>query len=210
MDMSETTMLTTNGRTRKSLAEQIDRLDGILDGLADGLNQAVVTAVQEAVSVAVREAVQAVLTEVATNPDLLARLGVQPAAQPTADEDEPEEPTRGSGRRPGLTERLGRVAGWVKGRVRATWQAGANLARQARQVLSLAWAFVTEPLRRFKGQVLLTLAVGAVIGLAAFLAGPWLAAGAGFLGSAVVVVTDWLWDAAGRLHAAWGRLLPRC
>ena len=29
---------TTNGRVRKSLAEQIDRLDSILDGLADNLN----------------------------------------------------------------------------------------------------------------------------------------------------------------------------
>jgi hypothetical protein len=152
--MSET-MLTTNGRTRKSLAEQIDRLDGILDGLADGLNAAVVTAVKEAVSVAVREAVQAVLTEVATNPDLLVRLGVQPAAQPTADEEEPENPPQGAGR-PRLTERIARVAGWVKGRVRATWQAGATLARQARPVLSVGWAYLTEPLRRFRGQVLLT------------------------------------------------------
>jgi hypothetical protein len=207
--MSET-MLTTNGRTRKSLAEQIDRLDGILDGLADGLNAAVVTAVKEAVSLAVREAVQAVLTEVATNPDLLARLGVQPAAQPTADEDEPEEPARDSGRRPRLAERLGRVAGWVKGRVRATWQAGVTLARQARQVLSLAWAFVTEPLRRFKGQVMLTLAVAAGIALTAYLAGPWLAAGAGFLGSVAVVAADWLREAAHRLHAAWGRLQLHC
>jgi hypothetical protein len=32
------TTTTTNGRTRKSLAEQIDRLDAILDGLADALN----------------------------------------------------------------------------------------------------------------------------------------------------------------------------
>jgi hypothetical protein len=160
--------------------------------------------------VAVREAVQAVLTEVATNPDLLVRLGVQPTAQPTPDEDEPEEPTRGSGRRPRLTERLGRVPGWVKRRIRATWQAGATLARQARQVLSLAWSFVTEPLRRFKGQVLLTLAIGAVIALTTYLAGPWLAAGAGFLGSVAVVAADWLGDAAGRLHAAWRRLLPHC
>jgi hypothetical protein len=50
---------TTNGRDRKSLAEQIDRLDGILDGLAPGLEQAVVAAVQAAVGLAVREAVQA-------------------------------------------------------------------------------------------------------------------------------------------------------
>jgi hypothetical protein len=203
--MSETTMMTTNGRTRKSLAEQIDRLDGILDGLADGLNQAVAGAVKEAIGVAVREAVQAVLTEVTANPDLLARLGVQQAAQTTADEDEPEDPPQGP-RRPRLTERLAGAAGWVRGRVQATWQAGATLAHQARQVVSVAWAYLTEPLRRFKGQVLLTLAVGVVIAVTAYLAGPWLAAGAGFLGSVAAVAADWLRDAAHRLRTAWLRL----
>ena len=37
-----------NGRSRKSLADQIDRLDQILDGLADGLNEAVASAVKQA------------------------------------------------------------------------------------------------------------------------------------------------------------------
>ena len=72
----------TNGRQRKSLAEQIERLDSILDGLSDGLN--------EAVAAAVKEAVRTVLTEVLTNPDLLARLHpVQAIAVP--------EPARPSG-----------------------------------------------------------------------------------------------------------------
>jgi hypothetical protein len=205
------TMITTNGRTRKSLAEQIDRLDHILDGLADGLNEAVAAAVKEAVGIAVREAVQAVLTEVITNPDLLARLGAPPAAQPgTPDQDEPREPRAGSGRRPRLTERLAGAAGWVKGRVRATWQAGATLAHQVRQVLSVAWTYLTKPLRRFKGPVLLTLAFGVAIALTAYLAGPWLATGAGLLGGVAAVVADWLRDAAGRLHATWLRHQPRC
>jgi hypothetical protein len=30
-----------NGPTRKTLASQLDRLDGILDGLSEGLDQAV-------------------------------------------------------------------------------------------------------------------------------------------------------------------------
>ena len=72
----------TNGRQRKSLADQIERLDSILDGLSDGLNEAVATAV--------REAVRAVLAEVLTNPELLARLHpVQAIAVP--------EPARPSG-----------------------------------------------------------------------------------------------------------------
>src|SRR5581483_3165925 len=60
----------TNGRARKSLAEQIDRLDAILDGLADALNGAVAQAVTEAVAVAVKAAV----AETLTNPDLRRRI----------------------------------------------------------------------------------------------------------------------------------------
>ena len=44
-----------NGRARKTLADQIDRLDRVLDGLAEGLNEAVATEVQRAVGRAVRE-----------------------------------------------------------------------------------------------------------------------------------------------------------
>ena len=61
----------TNGRQRKSLAEQIDRLDSVLDGLADGLNEAVATAV--------KETVHAVLSEVLSNPELLVSAAPGPA-----------------------------------------------------------------------------------------------------------------------------------
>jgi hypothetical protein len=77
-----------NGRTaRKSLAEQIDRLDAILDGLAENLNAAVVDAVagavKDAVTVAVQEAVHAAVLEVLTNAELRKRLQT-PASQPSA------------------------------------------------------------------------------------------------------------------------------
>jgi hypothetical protein len=60
----------TNGQIRKTLASQLDRLDGILDTLGEGLNEAVATVVQETVAVAV----QAAVTEVLTNPELQQRL----------------------------------------------------------------------------------------------------------------------------------------
>ena len=63
-----------NGRVRKTLSYQIDRLDAILDGLAGALNEAVADAVKQAVSVAVHEAVQAVITELMTNPEVARRL----------------------------------------------------------------------------------------------------------------------------------------
>jgi len=84
------TATTTNadGRTRKSLAEQIDRLDAILDGLSEALQGAVADTVKEAVGQAVQEAVRAVLSEVLTNRDLQGqrRQAAQPAAEP------PQEP----------------------------------------------------------------------------------------------------------------------
>ena len=65
---------TTNGRVRKSLAEQIDRLDRTLDGLSEGLNEAVATAV--------REAVQGVLAELLADAGL--RAQIQAALRPPA------------------------------------------------------------------------------------------------------------------------------
>jgi hypothetical protein len=67
-----TTTQHSNGRAmRKSLADQIDRLDTILDGLADALNESVATAVREVIDEAVTEAVQAAVTEVLSSPELL-------------------------------------------------------------------------------------------------------------------------------------------
>jgi cation transport ATPase len=52
-----------NGRFKKSLAHQLDRLDIILDGLADALNGAVADAVRQAVGEATREAVQMAMAQ---------------------------------------------------------------------------------------------------------------------------------------------------
>src|SRR5262245_9205730 len=69
-----TTATVPNGTARKSLAEQIGRLDNILDGLAEALNESVAAAVQQAVGVAVAAAAHAAVVEVLTNPQLQRRL----------------------------------------------------------------------------------------------------------------------------------------
>src|SRR5262245_36923134 len=85
---SMTSTMMANGKLRKSLAEEIDRLHSILDGLSEALNEAVATAVKEAVGVAVKEAVQqtlqAVIAEVLTNTELLQTVRglVAPQLQP--------------------------------------------------------------------------------------------------------------------------------
>ncbi len=63
---------TLNARTaRKSLADQIDRLDGILDGLAEALNESIADAVKGVIAQAVRSAVETAVKEVLSSPDLL-------------------------------------------------------------------------------------------------------------------------------------------
>ena len=106
-----TTTTNADGRTRKSLAEQIDRLDAILDGLSDALEGAVAAAVKEAAGRAVREAVQAVLAEVLTNPALRERA-LPDDVPPTSPKDPPSVP------RP-----LTRLATWLGARARSCVQA---------------------------------------------------------------------------------------
>src|SRR5688572_29651921 len=80
------TIATMNGRTRKSLAEQIDRLDSILDGLAENLNDAVATAaingIKDVVALAIQEGVGSALIEVLSNPELRKRLAPENTAPP--------------------------------------------------------------------------------------------------------------------------------
>ena len=67
-----------NGQPRKSLAQQLDRLDSMLDGLADGLNEAVA----QAVGNAVRLAVETALAQFMNNPEILAKLVPQAPPAP--------------------------------------------------------------------------------------------------------------------------------
>jgi hypothetical protein len=85
-----TTTASENGRARKSLASEIDRLHEILDALSENLNEAVATAVagavKDAMTAAVQEAVHAAVLEVLSNKDLRQRQGVTPTpgGQPPA------------------------------------------------------------------------------------------------------------------------------
>jgi hypothetical protein len=105
-----TTTTNADGRTRKSLAEQIDRLDAILDGLSDALTEAVAAAVSEAAGRAVQEAVQAVLAEVLSNPALRERaLAAESPPAPQADS-------------PSVPRPLARLATWLGARARSCAQ----------------------------------------------------------------------------------------
>jgi hypothetical protein len=174
----------TNGRVRKSLAEQIDRLDRVLDGLAEGLNEAVAQAVREAVGIAVKEAVQAVLTEVLANPEVLEKLrGVASpaAALPAA------EPSQSR-----LGELLTGCWNWIGARVQAVRQVISNGLEWSGQIFAaccrLARICSAAALSRIRAlrcvalQLLTAIGVGVAVGTATYFAGPWLAVAVSAMG----------------------------
>lgn len=75
--MSATTTVT-NGKPRKQLSDQLDRMDGILDALAEGLPGAVTDACREGA----RQAVKDAIIEVLTNPELRALIAPRPEPVP--------------------------------------------------------------------------------------------------------------------------------
>src|SRR5262245_4603127 len=175
-----TTTQVGNGRLRRSLAEQIDRLDRILDGLAEALNEAVATAVKEAVGLAVQQAVQAVLVEVLTNADLLDQVRSVVAPQPPA---EPKQPSPGPKKRV-WANLAGSATGWLfaayeKARVVTGAAVGAvtGTVRKAAGKLGTCWRLAT----RFRVPVVLAAAVGIGVGTGAYFGGPYVAAFTGWL-----------------------------
>ena len=74
------TIAMTNGRLpRKQLADQLDRLDGIIDLLGEGLSQAVADACRDGSRLAVKDAI----LEILANPELRRLIG-NPAPAPSA------------------------------------------------------------------------------------------------------------------------------
>jgi hypothetical protein len=198
----------TNGRVRKSLAEQIDRLDGILDGLADGLNEAVVTAVKEAVGAAVQEAVRAVLSELLGNPELLhtIRDSLVLLVAPGGHTAQPTETKATGATASGF---VSRCRAWTHTRVLAGARCLGGWRARVHAGVGVAWNCLRGVGRfvvRLWRPLLIALGIGAVVGVGAYLLGPWLstAAGglAGFTTSLAVQATQALRAAAGRVAPA--------
>src|SRR5262245_56006561 len=163
-------------KARKSLSEQIDRLDSLLDGLADNLNAAVADAVRDAVGGAVREAVQATLLELLAHPEIKSLL--QAATASSSAPPPPGTPPDDTEGRPTLRERLATASTWAGEKVRAAGAACRKGLGAVKAGLLGLWSLRTR--------LLTTVGLGAAVGLAAYLAGPWLSALAGgALGCAV-------------------------
>jgi hypothetical protein len=181
------TMLT-NSKVRKSLSEQIDRLDKILDGLAEALNGAVADAVTQAVSLAVKEAVQTVLTEVLSNPDLRAQLQGS-AVAPIAARTDPAIRSAATSPVDRVAQNAAHLANWCTARLHALGQVGRRAMQQVGWVATDLVARV-QGLRLFMRPLAAALLLGVATGIAAYCAGPWLAGmvgGAGGLGLRLAV-----------------------
>jgi hypothetical protein len=173
--------LLTNSKVRKSLSEQIDRLDKILDGLAEALNGAVADAVTQAVGLAVKEAVQTVLSEVLSNPDLRAQLQGSAVASIATDAYPAIRSTATS-----LVDRVvqnaAHLANWCTVRLHALGQLCRHAVQQVRRVAAGLSARM-HGLRVFVGPLAAALLLGVATGVAAYYVGPWLAGLVGGAGS---------------------------
>jgi hypothetical protein len=121
--MNPTTPPNVDSQPRKTLASQLDRLDGILDGLEEAL----AGAVQDAVATAVK----AVLNEVLTNRDLQIQLHqpAQPTPQPQAERGPERSPARpGRATAGGVLRPAGMVGKVVRGAGMALLGVGAVVA----------------------------------------------------------------------------------
>ena len=127
-----TATATMNGKPqRKQLADQLDRLDGIIDALADGLNQAVADAAREGTRLAVKDAI----VEIMTNPELRALLA--PARPETTPAPMPPETVTPEPKMPGTWTRL-------KAKVAAARDALTGAAAKAKQAVAAKYKVASD------------------------------------------------------------------
>ena len=191
-----------NGKPRKQLADQLDRLDSIIDALAEGLPGAVADACRDGARLAVKDAI----IEIITNPELRALLApMPPEPTPTvvipSPEPKPEPP-----KKPGLWSRL-------KAKAVAARDALTGATKKVKEAITSRYHATTGivvalgkatgkafPLQRVG---LVALGVGSVVGVSCLVVPQTVAAAVGAVGAATTAVSVqtgfWLRHAARRL-----------
>jgi hypothetical protein len=166
---------TMNARTaRKSLADQIDRLDGILDGLAEALNESVADAVKDVIALTVREAVHAAVTEVLSSPDLLRaaleKHDPQPADSAAPPTPRPEPPTLKENVvriADGLCEKVKRAASLAREKLKAA----VRTTRTALAVAPMLLRVVAKKVWDFRKPCAVAVGVGVAFGAVCYFGG---------------------------------------
>ncbi|MFO0929403.1 MAG: hypothetical protein U0736_20640 [Gemmataceae bacterium] len=187
---------TSNARTaRKSLADQIDRLDGILDGLAEALNESVADAVKDVIAQAVGEAVEAAVKEVLSSPALLRaalekHAPPQPAPASPAPEPKkatPKEKVVGAASR--LYKKVGQAASQARKKLNEVCSRVRGAARQATRIVASAPSILGAVARlawAARKPCAVAVGVGVVCGAACYLGGQLFSSVANGLGGAAV------------------------
>lgn len=178
---------TMNGQPRRSLNQQLDRLDGILDGLANSLNDAVADAVRDAVGRATGEAVQAALRELLAQPELLRQLL---PATPVAEMAPVVVTPPSAPARPSLVSRMWRkTVNTVRaacGHVRDKVSRGVVAVRQRLDGVVQSARLAMQIAQQNRRSVGIALGVGAAVGVTCFVIGPFAAALLSGLSTAVL------------------------
>jgi len=169
------TLLNHAGTQRKSLNDQINRLDNILDGLADALNESVAAAVKTAVAEVMTTAIETAVKEA---------LATQAARTPVAVVTPPTRTIRdvlrelGSAIRAAVTSAgtylshsWTRCVAAVKARTMQVWAATKTVARTCVEYYQVATTAV---------------AVGGIAATASYWGGPEIAAAVAGIGAAVL------------------------
>jgi hypothetical protein len=180
MEIAMSTASIANGKTRKTLAEQLDRLDGILDALSEGLNEAVSDAVRDGTRSAVRDAI----VEVLTNPELRALLGGVVPKPPAAESASAREPVDA---KPTMLARVADYVREVAQRVAQRINSAVQTIRRApRAALGLARSLgVAWKLKRI---LLIALGVGVVTAVVSSMGSHGFAAVVSGIGGAISAV----------------------
>ena len=157
---------TMNGKPqRKQLADQLDRLDGIIDALAAGLNQAVADAAREGTRLAVKDAI----VEIMTNPELRAMLApARPEPTPAPVAPPPVAAPKQPGPWARLKTKVAAARDALTGAATKTKEAVTSRCRAASDAVAAAGTVAGEalPLRRM---LCVGLGAGLAVGLVCLL-----------------------------------------
>ena len=180
--MTATVETQQNGRVRKTLASQLDRLDGILDGLSDALNESVAAAVEKAVG--------NVITEILTNPTFTDRLRAPITSASIVEDNTTDSPPPPPPPRPGA---LSMVMGAVRAGCGHLQKAGKAVLGRAATVADAGCSYIAKLL--FRGRVLAFAGALAAVGIITCFAVPRLPL-------LVTAAAGWLAALIGRARAS--------
>ena len=162
-----------NGRkeSRRSLSQELDRLDKMLDGLAEAIPAVAANSVKEAMTTAVAEAFRATMMEIVANPEIIALLRDAHTARVSNDAPAPVKvPLHQQIRKATSSVWKHALAGvrMASGFVVSPVHTVVRCTITGYRQINMIWCL--------RKPILVALGVGVVIGVVAYASAPWLSA----------------------------------